>query len=670
MKKINLIKSLSVSAISIPLLSGIGLMSVGCSSSQSYADILTINDMHGAIDQSNHKTENLNRAPAIDCLFNEYLKAWDEDTKNTGRDDATHLLLNGDIVQGGNMTVFSDQPGEWIWRVIDKLPYFYSSIGNHEVDWGINYMAEQFSYMGHLKWLCCNLYDKVNQTLGTEYLTIEDYTIIKVGDLNVGLVGYTSVDINKSSSGVIGNYQALDASSDEQIPLKNGTKTTGTNVLQNAIDACWNNTNPDILDGEKPDTVLLLAHAGADLDTKGNPEEENPEYSKDSEIFKVVHKINGVDGVLSSHSHRSYLLQVSDKDNKKIPVGQADWHNESMLQTKIFFDKDTKKNIKVEMSLRDSHTEKSMSDLEYRESEWFQLVNNNYAYFNDKVQQVNRTSALTVQANSKNAATFTKSTTENGYGEIPYLGNIFCKTMVNELTPTKIADTAYKATKDAISAAGWTFTGLDFYLDGDDTTASGMSPSSWNSSNKGAYTYGDISNVWKFQQSMYIVKATIADLENYYTELNCKKKPNANSHDIVDAIYSSKYKLKFTGSTVATSSGVTVVNNDGTTTGITPNKEIFIGMSSFMRDNRGGEYFSKYAPKDSVLIDAQWTLNNPSTKTPMTINAYLGNTFAFIYAARELGGYDESDPTKIMMDLTDTSTIYQYKPSDSFYKAS
>ena len=672
MKKTNIIKSISLATISIPLFSGIGMMT-SCSSSQSYADILTVNDMHGAIDQNPGKTENPNRAPAIECLFNEYLKAYDEDLKNTGRDDATHLLLNGDIVQGNNMTVFSDQPGEWIWRVIDKLPYFYSSIGNHEVDWGLDNMAEQFSYMGHLKWLCANLYDKTNHTLGTEYLTIQDYTIVKVGDLKVGLVGYTSTDINKSSEGVMKNYQALDASNNAELfYLNDGSTTTGTKVLQNAIDACRNNSNPNILNGEKPDTVLLLAHAGAIIDDKGNPDDENPKYSKDSEIFKVVHKINGVDGVLSSHSHYSYLLQVSDKDNKKIPVGQADWHNVSMLQTKIYFDKNTKKNIKVEMSLRDTHTEKSVDQLEYQDSEWFQLIANNYSYFNAKVQKVNNTPALTVKANSKEDATFDRTKTTTGYGEIPYVGNIFCKMMVNAVTKEAITtNPSYKVMKEKIEAKElWNdFNGLDFYLDGDDTTTSSISPSVWDNG-LGSYTYGDITNAWKFQQPIYIVRATVKDLQDYFTAKNCGKKPTENSYKIVDAIYSSKYKLKFSGDTVATSSGVQVVNKDGQRGDIKDGDYIYIGMCSFMRDNRGGEWFSKFATEiGTVQVVTTWNIQNPSTETPMEMNGYFGNAFSFIFGSRQLGGYDKEKPEQIMIDLTKEDSIYKYSPEESFYKA-
>ena len=669
MNKIKTVKLISLSSISIPLFSGIGLITTGCSDNkEAYADIVAANDMHGAIDQSTHKTDNPNRAPAIDCLFNEYLKITNEDNRKTGKDNSTHFLLNGDVVQGSNMTVFSEQPGDWIWRVVNKLPYFYSSIGNHESDWGLDYMAEQFSYMGHVKWLCANLYNKESKTLGTEYLTIQPYTIVKVNDLNVGLVGYTSVDINKSSGGVLGDYEAIDAGDNTSPVYLSGETTTGDKVLQNAINACWNNTDENILNGEKPDTVLLLAHAGAYKDDKGNPDPENPEYSKDSEIFKVVHNIKGVDGVLSSHSHKSYLLKVSDKDNKKIPVGQADWHCESLLQTKIHYDKKNKKNIKVDMSLHDTHTEKSYDDLEYKNSEWFQLVDNNYAYFNGKVQTVNSSEALKVKANSKAEATIEKSKNINGFGEVPVLGNILCKTLVKALTKEAIDTEPYAET---VIPDSWTgFSGIDFYIDNDDTTVSGISPSKWTDDTKtGYYTYGDITQPWKYQQQIFILKIKAKHLQEYYTVKNCNKKPQENSFNIIDPIYSSKYKLKFDGSTVATSTKVKIVFGDDKTHEVGDDTDIYVGMSSFMRDNRGRDWFYQYAtPENCVAVNANWTFKHPATEIETTINGYGGDAFGFIYAARQIGGY-ASDPTKPMIDLSDTTSMYKFDVTDHFVKA-
>ena len=153
MKKTNLIKSISaLSLAALPLSSIAFLTSCSTHAPLAYADILTANDIHGAIDQ---KTDT--SAPAISCLLNEYLKAIDEDKKVTDREDSTYMLLNGDIVQGNNMPVFSAPVGAWLWDIIGSLPYQYSSIGNHETDWGLDTMQTSFSQMGHLKWLCCNI---------------------------------------------------------------------------------------------------------------------------------------------------------------------------------------------------------------------------------------------------------------------------------------------------------------------------------------------------------------------------------------------------------------------------------------------------------------------------------------------------------------------------------
>ena len=300
-----------------------------------------------------------------------------------------------------------------------------------------------------------------------------------------------------------------------------------------------------------------------------------------------------------------------------------------------------------------------------------------YLMYYSKVQEINDVQSLVIKANNEADATFVKSKTLDGYGEIPVLGNIFTKLMVNTLTKERITDSGednpFKTTRDEMSDFGWfsgyiQFNGLDFYLDGDDTTASTIAPSIAKTSITpygGAFSYGDITKAWKFQQAIYIIKATGKDLKDYYLNKNCNKK--SNSYNMIDPIYSKKYKLYYNGTTVANSTAIKFVDNDGNE--LKDNDTIYIGINSFMRDNRAKDYFHKYSAhsdKACVTVSTDWVIKHPATGEDYHINGYYGNTFAFIYSARLLGGYDETNKDKVMIDLTDPTSIYHFDPTEHF----
>ena len=181
-----------------------------------------------------------------------------------------------------------------------------------------------------------------------------------------------------------------------------------------------------------------------------------------------------------------------------------------------------------------------------------------------------------------------------------------------------------------------------------------------------AFSYGDITKCWKYQQALCIVKATGKDLKDYYLNLNCNK--SSNSHDMVDPIYSNKYVLKFNGDTVASSTKIKFVDAGGNELG--DNTPIYIGMSSFLRDNRRKDYFHKnhaHSAKASVTLISKWDITHPATLDPLELDGYYGNAFAFIYSVRKLGGYDSASPNDPMIDLTDASSIYKFNEAEHYF---
>ncbi|MCF0237446.1 MAG: hypothetical protein HUK24_02510 [Sphaerochaetaceae bacterium] len=88
------------------------------------------------------------------------------------------------------------------------------------------------------------------------------------------------------------------------------------------------------------------------------------------------------------------------------------------------------------------------------------MLKTNYTFnkYNEEVKKVDATEALNVKADSQKDATLAKSEIVEGYGEIPVVGNIFCKTMVKTLTKDRInssdENNPFKITKEEMESCG------------------------------------------------------------------------------------------------------------------------------------------------------------------------------------------------------------------------
>ena len=160
-------------------------------------------------------------------------------------------------------------------------------------------------------------------------------------------------------------------------------------------------------------------------------------------------------------------------------------------------------------------------------------------------------------------------------------------------------------------------------------------------------------------------------MKDYYLSNNCSK--STNYLNLVDPIYSDKYILKFNGSTVASSTDIQFINKS-TSAVLDDTAFVYIGMSSFLRDNRGKDYFYKYATHSEqacVDVKATWNIKHPASPSQIELDGHYGDAFSFIYSVRTLGNYDSS-PEKInnpMIDLTDSTSIYKFDVTEHYRKS-
>ena len=149
-----------------------------------YIDFYSINDLHGKLaDGDNH--------PGVDELTT-YLK----NARNT--DDYVVLLSAGDMWQGqaeSNMT-----KGKIITDWMNALDFAAMTIGNHEYDWGSEFIRENKA-IAQFPLLAINIYDRTtNQRV--DYCDAS--TVIEVGGLQIGIIGaignhYSSIAVDKSA---------------------------------------------------------------------------------------------------------------------------------------------------------------------------------------------------------------------------------------------------------------------------------------------------------------------------------------------------------------------------------------------------------------------------------------------------------------------------------------
>ena len=196
----------------------------------------------------------------------------------------------GDHIQGGSIGAISN--GEAIIKLMNKIEFNVSILGNHEFDYGV----EQLFKLGNnisSRYICSNFFYRKNKTR----VIYNPYKIIEVANKKIGFIGVlTPLTFSKTYLSTI-----RDGNNEPIYDLLSGNN--GKDLYEEV------QKNVDDLKGQNVDYVILLTHLGMTVE----------EYTSDG----LLSNLKNVDAVLDGHTHKIYNTTTKDKDNKDIPIAQT-----------------------------------------------------------------------------------------------------------------------------------------------------------------------------------------------------------------------------------------------------------------------------------------------------------------------------------------------------------
>lgn len=213
----------------------------------------SLNDFHGAIEYQTGKQAGISR-------IGNYLM-----TEKANNPNTTFILSSGDMWQGSVDSNLNH--GALMTEMMNKIGFDSMAIGNHEFDWGEEYIRTNQKNM-NFPLLGCNIFYKGTQN-SPDYL--KPYTTITKGDVKIGIIGSVQVGIGSSILRSISNkFDYL---------LPNDYIKKYSDILFTV---------------EKCDAVILSTHDG------------NYGGYKDLTTVSTVSKRNYVDGIFLGHDHQVY----------------------------------------------------------------------------------------------------------------------------------------------------------------------------------------------------------------------------------------------------------------------------------------------------------------------------------------------------------------------------
>jgi 2',3'-cyclic-nucleotide 2'-phosphodiesterase/3'-nucleotidase/5'-nucleotidase len=246
-------------------------------------NILTFNDFHGAVEAGGKNAGIAKFAGEINRV------------KNTNPD--TIVVSAGDSYQGSAMSNLTY--GEPVNKMMKEVGVVASAVGNHEFDWGIDYITK-WAKEGGYDFLASNIYDK---TTGKPVTWAKPYIIVEKGGLKIGLVGIATPETAFKTKPE--NVKDLEFR-DPVASAKEWAKVAKDNGA---------------------DVVIALTHLGAFQD------DDDKITGEATDLCGV----ENIDAVISAHTHQTVSGMVNG-----IPVVQAYKEGRSLGRLTIKVDADDK----------------------------------------------------------------------------------------------------------------------------------------------------------------------------------------------------------------------------------------------------------------------------------------------------------------------------------------
>jgi 5'-nucleotidase len=195
--------------------------------------VLSTHDFHGALNPTTYPWSHgrpIGGAPALAGVM---------DSLEAACACPTIRLDAGDEMQGtieSNLTY-----GAPVVAMFNHLGLDAAAVGNHELDWGVDTLRAR-QRQATYPWLAANAFDASD---GRRPAWATPFVIIQRGDIRVGVVGYVTVQTQRIAPAAIRAAYEF---------------RPGYAGIRDALDAVWL---------ERPDFVIVLAHAGGECDLQG-----------------------------------------------------------------------------------------------------------------------------------------------------------------------------------------------------------------------------------------------------------------------------------------------------------------------------------------------------------------------------------------------------------------
>ena len=210
--------------------------------------------------------------------------------------DNVLLVDNGDTIQGtplANLYAVKNpvKEGEQypVYKALESLGFDMTTIGNHEVNYGMDYIKQIVRANSTMGMVCANIRDsKSGDLVFDPYKIIEETVVDSNGEerkLKIGITGVVPTQILNWDKLIL-NDEILVDEMDESVKKY-------TDIMKNQ---------------EGADIVVVLAHTGYGEETTDVKGAENAGYA--------ISMINGVDVVVGGHVHRSakHLVKKANGD--------------------------------------------------------------------------------------------------------------------------------------------------------------------------------------------------------------------------------------------------------------------------------------------------------------------------------------------------------------------
>lgn len=238
--------------------------------------ILHTNDVHSRLDPFPDGTFKGKGGVAARAALIQQIRASEE-----------HVLLldAGDMFQG--TPYFNLFKGEAELKAMTMMGYDAGTIGNHDFDAGIENLALQLSTHARFPMIVCN-YDFATTPMEQKHLP---YTVIRRGDLSIGITGVGIEMKGLVGDGLYGNTKYLD-------PVQSVNETAGL-----------------LKEKKKCDLVICLSHLG-------------DKYDNDKISDEVLAKTSrNIDLILGGHTHRFFEKPrvYRNEAGREVIVNQVGW---------------------------------------------------------------------------------------------------------------------------------------------------------------------------------------------------------------------------------------------------------------------------------------------------------------------------------------------------------